>query len=181
MDISDHLHDSWVEKGWDAAAPGLAAVTELDRAHRTLVNRADEILQQFNLSFARYEVLQLLCFRRGGQMSVTRLSRLLQVHSTSVTSAVDRLVDAGLVQRHRDPRDARVAVVVVTGRGQAVASQATLRLNSDLFTDLGLTGEQRDVLWSVLRSLRSNAGDFLPASARAERSHVVVPPGSERV
>lgn len=181
MDISDHHSESWVEKGWDPVATGLAAVTALDRASRMLVSRADEILQQFNLSFARYEVLQLLCFRRGGQMAVTRLSRVLQVQPTSVTSAVDRLADAGLVRRHRDSGDARVAVVVITGRGQAIASRATARLNSGLFTDLGLTGEQRDDLWSVLGSLRSNAGDFLPPSARAERSHTVVPPGSQRV
>jgi DNA-binding MarR family transcriptional regulator len=181
MDITGHLHDSWGEKGWDAAAPGLAGVTELDRAYRTLVNRADEILQQFNLSFERYEVLQLLCFSRGGQISVTRLRLLLQVHSTSVTSAVDRLVDAGLVQRHRDSGDARMAVVVITGRGQTIASRATARLNSDLLTDLGLAGEQPDVLWSVVRSVRSNAGDFVPASAQVKRSHTMVLPGSERV
>jgi DNA-binding MarR family transcriptional regulator len=162
MNVSDDLHDRWVEEGWGQAARGLAAVMELDRAHRTLVNRADELLQQCNLSLARYEVLQLLCFTRDGRMSVSRLSRLLQVHSTSGTSAVDRLVEAGLVQRHRDPEDARVAVVAITVRGRSVTSKATVELNAGLFTDLGLTPKQLDLLWSVLRSLRSNAGDFLP-------------------
>lgn len=34
MMVWGQLHDNWVGKGWGAAALGLAAVTELARAHR---------------------------------------------------------------------------------------------------------------------------------------------------
>ena len=76
-------------------------VTSLVRAQQLLMERIDAVLRPLELTFARYEVLRLLSFSSAGAMPMTRLGSLLQVHPTSVTSAVDRLERQGFVERRR--------------------------------------------------------------------------------
>src|SRR5687768_15069476 len=97
----------WVAHGWEDAADGMAMVTSVVRAQQLLMERIEARLRPLDLTFARYEVLQLLSFSRSGSMPMTRLGSLLQVHPTSVTSAVARLVGQGHVERTRGDRDKR--------------------------------------------------------------------------
>jgi hypothetical protein len=91
-------HAQWRAHGWDEAADGMAMVTSLARAHQLQMERIESVLRPYGLTFARYEVLRLLSFTRSQSMPMTRLGSLLQVHPTSVTSAVDRAPGA---HRHR--------------------------------------------------------------------------------
>ena len=69
------------------------------------MERIDAVLRPLDLTFARYEILRLLSFSQAGAMPMTRLGSLLQVHPTSVTSAVDRLERQGFVERMRREDD----------------------------------------------------------------------------
>jgi DNA-binding MarR family transcriptional regulator len=84
----------------------------------------------------------------------------LQVHPTSVTNAVDRLEDAGLVTRSAHPEDRRAMLVALTPAGRELAERATAALNTDVFEqpDLGATDVR--ALVDVLTRLRHRAGDF---------------------
>ena len=119
--------------GWEDAADGMVAVTSLVRVHQLLLERVDAVLRPLELTFARYEVLRLLSFTSAGSMPMTRLGSLLQVHPTSVTSAVDRLERQGFVVRERQAADRRVVRAVLTEAGREVVERATDGLN-----DLGL-------------------------------------------
>ena len=78
------------------------------------MERIDAVLRPLELTFARYEVLRLLSFSSAGAMPMTRLGSLLQVHPTSVTSAVDRLERQGFVERQRQDDDRRVVLASIT-------------------------------------------------------------------
>ena len=68
---------------------------------------------------------------------MTRLGSLLQVHPTSVTSAVDRLERQGFVARERSAEDRRVVLASLTDAGREVCERATAGLNEQIFaTDL---------------------------------------------
>ena len=95
-----------------------------------------------SLTFARYEVLRLLSFSSAGAMPMTRLGSLLQVHPTSVTSAVDRLERQGYVERQRQDDDRRVVLASITDAGRAVVEKATDGLNGEVFERPGLTSAQ---------------------------------------
>jgi DNA-binding MarR family transcriptional regulator len=84
----------------------------------------------------------------------------LQVHPTSVTNAVDRLEDAGLVTRSTHPEDRRAMLVALTAQGRELAERATKALNTEVFEqpDLGATDVRS--LVDVLTRLRRDAGDF---------------------
>ncbi len=155
----------WVEHGWPQAAPGMAALTSVVRAHQILMTRVEETLRPLQLTFARYELLTLLSFTRSGSMTLSRLGSLLQVHPASVTNAVDRCQDQGLLERRPHPGDRRATLAVLTEVGRARADQATRQLNDQVFTDLGLDGPDTERLFAVLARLRAANGDFRPDAA----------------
>lgn len=150
----------WVAHGWGDVADGMAAVTSLMRAQQIVLARVDEVLRPFGLTFARYELLVLLLFSRRGAMPMTRASRRLQVHPTSVTNAVDRLQAAGLVRRDPDPADGRGKLVTITDAGRDTAGRATAALNAAVFARPGLDDDGVSTLVDTLTQLRRSAGDF---------------------
>jgi DNA-binding MarR family transcriptional regulator len=150
----------WRAHGWEEAADGMAAVTSLMRAQAIMLARAETILRPFGLSFARYELLTLLSFTRRGTLPMARAGALLQVHPTSITNAVQRLERAGLVRREPHPGDGRAALIQITGTGRELAADATKQMNADLFTQPGLGEDGLRTLFSVVRDLRREAGDF---------------------
>jgi len=158
-DPISEAHRQWVAHGWAGAADGMAMVTSVVRAQQLLMERIDAVLRPRGLTFARYEVLRLLSFAREAAMPMSRLGSLLQVHPTSVTSAVDRLVAQGYVERVRSDEDKRVVRAVLTDAGLDAVEEATHDLNRKVFETPGLAeGEVRE-LTDRLTALRSGLGD----------------------
>jgi DNA-binding MarR family transcriptional regulator len=159
-DPIEEARRQWIAHGWGDAADGMAAVTSIVRAQQIVLQRIDTVLRPLDLTFARYEILTLLSFTKRGALPMTRMGTLLQVHPTSVTSAIDRLEGQGFVERLPHPTDRRAVLASITESGRARALQATAALNGQVFEQLGITEHQTSQLRSVLRALRANAGDF---------------------
>lgn len=151
----------WVEHGWAAAADGMAMVTSVARVHQLLMERIDGVLRPLDLTFARFEILRLLSFSRSGSMPMTRLGSLLQVHPTSVTSAVDRLQAQGYVERLRREEDRRVILASITETGHAVVEKATAELNAQVFGRPGVDPARVTALTGLLGEIRASGGDVV--------------------
>src|SRR5215217_4360387 len=152
---------NWEDHGWaDEAAP-MAAVTAIMRTQQILLARIEFVLKPFGLTFARYELLALLSFARNGSLPMKKASTLLQVHPTSITNAVDRLQDAGLVRRSPHPTDGRTTLVELTPDGRTLAKRSTAALNAEVFSASGFGPEDIDQLIRILGDFRRNAGDFI--------------------
>lgn len=160
-DPIQEAHRQWVAHGWENAAAGMEMVTSLVRVQQLLLERIDAVLRPHGLSFARYEVLRLLSFSSTGAMPMTRMGSLLQVHPTSVTSAVGRLERQGYVARSRRDDDRRVVLASVTDTGRDVVEQATRELNSQVFEQHGLSASDLAGLTRLLGLLRSGGGDHV--------------------
>lgn len=159
-DRIDQARANWEREGWSDAAQGMTVVTSVMRAHQILLARVEETLRPWNLSFPRYELLRLLAFSRSGSLPITKASERLQVHVTSVTSAMKRLLDAGLVERKPHPTDGRTTLVEITPDGRRVVAEATSALNAGVFTDPGMDRAAQVALIDAIGSLRRSAGDF---------------------
>lgn len=160
MDPIAEAGRQWREHGWDDAADGMLAVTSIMRAQAIVLARVEEVLRPLGLSFARYELLQLLSFTRSGALPMARAGALLQVHPASVTNAATRLEAAGFVQRRPHPGDGRAVLVEITEQGRSVAAKATDELNAGVFRHPGLSPESVRTLVDVVRELRADAGDL---------------------
>lgn len=150
----------WTAHGWTDAAAGMSAVTSIIRAQQLLLARIDAALKPFSLSFARYELLRLLGFTREGRMPMASAIARLQVHPTSVTNTVDRLVRDGLVEREPHPGDGRAAMLVLTASGRELVESATDALNTQVFAQPGLSASDTADLVAIIARLRKNSGDF---------------------
>jgi DNA-binding MarR family transcriptional regulator len=150
----------WDAHGWETSAPGMAAVTSVFRAQQLFLARIDRELRPFGLTFARYEVLMLLLFSRAGSLPLNKMGDRLQVHPTSITNAVNRLADQGLLRRAAHPTDGRATLAEITERGRKVANAATVAVNREVFDAPGLEGDDLAALVGVLERLRRQAGDF---------------------
>lgn len=150
----------WEDHGWGAAADGMAAVTAVMRAHQILLTRVEKVLKPFGLTFARFELLALLSFTGSGALPMAKAGARLQVHPTSVTSAVDRLEQAGLAARKRHPTDGRTVLVEITDAGRELVPVAAEALNSEVFSRPGFSRDDLAALTDILTRFRLEAGDF---------------------
>ncbi len=149
----------WVSHELDAPDV-MAAVTSVFRVHQLLLGRLNELLAGFELSFARYELLQLLAFSRRGELPLSVVASRLQVHAASVTNAVARLEQAGLVARTPHPEDGRAVLATITDAGRERAAAATAALTDARFGAEGLDDEAARAVAELLTPLRAAAGDL---------------------
>jgi DNA-binding MarR family transcriptional regulator len=166
--VSDPLNFDPIEeagrqwrKHWGTAplAP-MMAVTSVMRVQQIWLARLNEALEQFSLTFARYEALMLLYFSRVGSLPLGKMGVRLQVHPTSVTNIVDGLEKLGYVERTAHPHDRRTTLATITERGRDVAAAATEKLHGIRFGTAPLKTSELETLTGVLRNVRVAAHDF---------------------
>lgn len=159
-DLVAEARRQWVAHGWADAATGMAAVISLMRAQQIVLSRLEEVVRPFGLSYARYEVLTLLSFTKAGELPLSKIGERLQVRPPSVTAAVDKLEEEGLVERIAHPQDRRTTLARLTKRGREVARASTRALNEGPFAEPGLDPSRAQALIEILEDLRRDAGDF---------------------
>lgn len=152
-------HRQWIAHDWASAADGMALVTSVVRVHQLLMERIDGVLRPYGLTFARFEMLRVLAFTRNGEMPMSKVGSVLQVHPTSVTSAVRRLELQGYARRTSSEQDGRVVLASITPDGRAAIEAATLALNEAVFEQPGTTPKKVLPLVATLSEIRANLGD----------------------
>jgi DNA-binding MarR family transcriptional regulator len=99
----------------------------------------------------------LAALRRSGapfELTPTQLLRSTLLSSGGMTKRLDRLVEAGLVERRPDPSDRRGTLVALTAKGKSVVDEAVvthLANEERVLRSLSLT--QRHALDDLLRML----------------------------
>jgi DNA-binding MarR family transcriptional regulator len=165
LDPIAEAHRQWSIR-WPAHADQMAAVTSVMRVQQLLLARIEAILQPHGLTFAAYEALRLLAFTRSGSMPMGKMGMRLMVHPASVTNAIRRLEQRGLVERHPSADDRRVVLATITEGGHAVARDATTALNQANFGIQALSPGETAELTSMLRHVRIVVGDVADSSDR---------------
>lgn len=126
----------------------------LIRVANTMRTRLDEVLARHRVSWAGYEVLDLVCTE--GPMTYRALAHTLDRHRTSVRSIVAGLVDVGHVTRSLGGHRSDEFVVEPTRSGRAVHERARRALDAygvDLLA-LDDPGTMIDHLHALDRALR---------------------------
>ena len=159
QDPIDLAHENWVAAGWTDAADGMALVTSIMRVQQLLLARIEGLLRPHGLTFARFELLRLLAFTRLGVLPVGKIGERLQVHPASVTNAVQRLEQAGLVERRANPDDGRSVLAEITPAGRELVENCTALLNTVVFADVGVDATTGADARAALDAMRRTLGD----------------------
>ena len=147
----------WRRHWGTAHVQEMMAVTSIMRVQQILIARLNEVLDQFDLTFARYEALMLLDYSRAGALPLGKIGGRLQVHPTSVTNLIDGLERAGYVERTPHPTDRRATLAGITERGRETAVAATEALHEIRFGTDPLGKANLQALTDLLREFRLTA------------------------
>jgi DNA-binding MarR family transcriptional regulator len=95
------------------------------RSHRLLTDRLGrELEQEVGIPLVFFDVLINVGAAPDGQLTMSRLSADVALTTGGVTRLVDRMVEAGLVERQACPSDRRSIHVVLTPEGRDVLNRA---------------------------------------------------------
>ncbi len=95
------------------------------RTHRLLTDRLGrELEQDVGIPLVFFDVLINVGAAPDGRVTMSRLSNDIALTTGGVTRLVDRMVDAGLVERTACPSDRRSIHVVLTPEGRSVLDRA---------------------------------------------------------
>lgn len=121
------------------SSPSLGAVLALLRAHARIEEQFGNTLGSIH-GLTLKELMMMMHLERAPKLRLSRidLAKRLHVSASTVTRMTQPLEKLGMVGRQSDPRDARLAYVVLTSAGQRLVkdSRATLeRMADGLFKD----------------------------------------------
>ncbi|RBP97100.1 MarR family transcriptional regulator [Rhodobacter sp. 140A] len=130
----------------------------LTDATRAIRRRFEQRATELGLSSAQWRVLVHLL--RRGPLSQARLAEFLEIEPISVSRLVDRMQEAGWVEREPDPNDRRVKLVVAKRKAHAAFENAR-QIADDLYEQAlaGLPPGALDTLTDALRRIIINLSD----------------------
>ena len=147
--------EAWAERDPQLDTRPLEVVARLRLCNAYLERAIVTVLQPIGLSLGEFDVLNTLR-RRGGEEGTkpTDLARSALITSGAMTSRLDRLERAGLIERRPDPGDRRGVLVQLTEHGERLAEES---LHAVLATDEEflepLSRRQRDSVATALKQL----------------------------
>lgn len=138
----------------------------LHDATRLLRKTFEKHAVRYGLSSAQWRLL-VRVFKEEG-VAQARLAELLEVEPISVSRLVDRMEQAGLIERRSDPSDRRVRTIFLTDKTRPIFGD--MRAVADKVFDhalQGLDAEQRRTIINGLKTIILNLSDDDPQAAAA--------------
>ena len=137
----------------------------LHDASRLMRKRFETRASGYGLSSAQWRLL-VRVFKEEG-IAQARLAELLEIEPISVSRLIDRMADAGWIERRNDETDRRVRMIFLTERSRAIFGEMRGVANAVFDQALtGLSAEQRLATLHGLKTIIANLTDVdLPAAA----------------
>jgi MarR family transcriptional regulator, transcriptional regulator for hemolysin len=137
---------------------------------RLLSKRFDQRARSLGLTRAQCQVLSRLALHEG--INQAGLAELLELEPISLARCLDRLEQAGWIERRLDPADRRARLLYMTEKARPVFDRI-MELAYDVRMEalVGLAEDERDRLLAMLQHVRRNLIDRTPARP-AERVSV---------
>ncbi len=127
-------------------------LAQICRLHHT---RAQSLFRSIGLHRGQPFLLNVLWNEEG--LAHSELASRMEVTPATITKMLQRMEDAGFVNRQPDPDDQRVSRVYLTEHGQVVRQRVAdmwQTLENETFE--GLTMEEQDVLRALFKRVRAN-------------------------
>ena len=133
----------------------------LSDVSRLMRKRFDKRAAKLGLTRAQWRVLAHIGLQEG--INQTASADILEVENITLGRHIDRLQDAGWVERRRDPMDRRAWRLYVTEKAHPTLSQMQqISLETRAEALQGLSAAESDALLNALLRLKSNLLDQDP-------------------
>lgn len=129
----------------DGSARWMPAFLALLRTHARLYDQLElDVRRISGLSVTRYDVLTHLEME-GGRLRLTDLAQAMVLSPSGLSKLLDRMQEAGLVERQPDPNDARATYAAITRHGRAVVRKTRQHHHAFLQHIFGDVLDDRDL------------------------------------
>ena len=129
--------------------------TLLAQVSRLMRRSFDERARGIGVTRPQWQVLSLLMLHAGSNQGA--LAELLEVEPITLGRMIDRLAEAGLVERRADPADRRAWRIFLTGTGEGLLDKLRPFGRETLDAALeGVSESDRDQFMMTLARVRSN-------------------------
>jgi MarR family transcriptional regulator, 2-MHQ and catechol-resistance regulon repressor len=144
-------------------APHLCTV--MTRSHRAVQRLAAACIACTDLCLTDFAALEALLHK--GPLTITELQNKVLLASGSMTAAVDRLENRGLLVRKSTPSDRRARVLELTREGRRLAESCFGRHADDLEALMSvLSSQEKTELYSSLKKIGLRAAQMIEEQAR---------------
>ncbi|UUV35375.1 MarR family transcriptional regulator [Amycolatopsis roodepoortensis] len=153
-DAIDAVVGAWRRERPELDLTAIGVAGRLGRVAMLTTPMVEAVFAEYGLKQGEFDVLAAL--RRSGKpytLIPSELSATLMMSRAGMTSRIDRLESAGLVERALDPEDRRSFRVTLTERGFEVVDAAMTEHTANVAKLLSPLGEDLDVLDASLRRL----------------------------
>jgi MarR family transcriptional regulator for hemolysin len=125
---------------------------------RLLTKRFDQRAKHLGLTRAQTQLLAYLVLHEG--INQTGLADLLEIEPISLARLIDRMEQAGWVERRPDPKDRRAWLLFLTEKTKPVFSKM-VEVGKEVRADAlqGFTIAERDLILELLLRVRRNLSD----------------------
>jgi len=122
---------------------------------RLLRREFDARARRIGVTRAQWRTLKILARQPGCNQGM--LAEMMEVEPITVARMIDRLEEAGLVERRRDPADRRAWRIHLTAASEPMIDQLRT-IGEDLGDDAlsGLSGVERETLQDMIERIRLN-------------------------
>jgi DNA-binding MarR family transcriptional regulator len=154
-DAIDVIMEQWRRERPDLDLSAMGPLGRLWQVSALLDPEVEQVLTRHGLRRGEFDVLTAL--RRAGEpytLIPSELAETLMMSRAGMTNRVDRLEQAGLVERALDPADRRSFLVAMTEKGRAVIDE-TMTEHAENLKRLvaGLSRQELEALDLALRTL----------------------------
>ena len=129
MDRAEIAVKQWARERPDLASLPMAVLGRLcDAAERIMREKFNPVFTEAGLQQGEFDVLATL--RRSGKpyaLTPTQLYETLMISSGGMTARLDRLENAGWVERRPDPHDRRGRLIALTQTGRELLDETITR------------------------------------------------------
>lgn len=129
--------------------------TLLAQVSRLLRRSFDERARGIGVTRPQWQVLSLLLHYAGSNQGT--LAEILEVEPITLGRMIDRLQEAGMVERRADPTDRRAWRIFLTAKGEGLLEMLRPFGNETVDAALeGVSPDERDQLMTTLARVRTN-------------------------
>jgi DNA-binding MarR family transcriptional regulator len=152
----DLILEQWQRERPDLDHSPIGVIGRVSRLARELEARLEPVYREHGLEPGWHDVLATL--RRSGppyRLRPSEFSGALMLTSSGTTKRLDRLEQAGLIERDPDPHDRRGVLITLTPAGIELIDELTAAHMANEARLLGaLSDAERDRLADLLRKLQ---------------------------
>jgi len=149
---------------------GVHVFLVLWKAARAVESYAENSITDLEMCGSDFAILEALLHK--GPLPINEIGRKILLTSGSITVAVDRLEQRGLVERRAHDTDRRARVVHLTREGRKLIARAYAAHAADMerLASASLTGAERTTLIRLLKKIGYKAAGYAQSEENAERS-----------